>query len=544
MPHADKPQEEGRWVTRKHPQWDVWRDDQERMRATFHARRKDLAHYLVPHRFEATADIRDSPEKMDRAALGYGVGLNEAYLREIFGHIRSTPRTYTWGPLSGDEEHDISGQPEENTTARMLWEDATGDNTSWRNFFSRTVLEWMLSSPGGFVVVDSQLKAEDSGSFLAGPPRQSDNDTQPLLRFVPMRQVWDLGRSPNGFRWIKMREVRDERSPKGQTNEFTQNWILYQLEDGGATTVRRVDKDGKTVTLEGQEQEVITLGTFTDKQGQPRLPIVYAGFGAHPEISWLGSGLLLQLDDIVIDLFNALNEMRSGYRDMVLAFLVYFGEESQAQEIFSALKEGTRFLHAGDTDANLERIAADSTEVDAGVTQIEQGLKAWRQSARRKAERAMEREMSGVALQAEFQLSLAPLLREVAETLDDVESNVMHLAAQMAGEEGDLQTVGVERNREFRPEDEASRIARIVDDFRAAWSLVPSQAKRDIVMSWLEATGEVDLGREVEMADGSTQTLRELLPDEIEELAEMGERRMRRQSEMTGPLVRDGESGG
>lgn len=523
------------WVEREHPWRRIWAEDEARQRASYHARRKDLAEYLVPHRFERTPEVKKSPANLDRADLGYGIGLNRSYLSEIFGHVRSASAEYTWGPLVASSEVDedgvVEGAPPSGTLARTVWEDATRENTSWRNFFLRKVLEWMLTSPGGFVVVD----------VPAGPRGSSEREDRergrrPYVRFAKLSDVVDLGRSGSGFRWIKLREKRDTRSPDGDEDEIQNHYLLYRLAEGGRTRVTRYDERGEEVVLPGQSEATVDMGVIRDKQGEPVLPLVPAMFGEHADIPWLGAGLLPGLDDIVIDLFNAVSEMRAGYRDLVVAFLAYVGPNGDKVE--KALESGTRYLDLGDNpDASINRVAADSAEVDAGVTQVELALRAWAEGAKRKGADAVAREMSGIALQAEFQLDLAPLLREITEELDDVESNVMHRLAQVADETvgmDQIKTVGVKRNRDFRPEDEASRIARIVEEFRPMVDRVPSQAQREIVMRWLEATGIVNLDQTVVLANGDGEaTLRELLPDEVEELAEVAERRFRQQSDLT-----------
>lgn len=528
MPHESDQDEKGKWVKRTHPQYDTWHDDQERMRATLHARRRDLAHYLVPHRFEADEDTRKKPEKLDRADLGYGISLNESYLHDIKGHVRSAESRYDWGPLGGDED---TNEPPENTTARLLWEDATRQNTDWREFFEVDVLGWMLSSPGSLIVADVPAGRQSIAS--------DDADRRPYVRNVPLSEVWDIGRGPRGLRYVKLHEVRDTRSFMDDEGGFSENVLVYWLQDG-TVKARRWDLDGNPL------HEEIDMGRLTDRQGDPTLPVVLNTFGRHPDIPWLGAGLLVGLDDITIDLFNATNEMRAGYRDLVIAFLAFRGSESQAGEIRDALDSGTRFVHLGDEDnAELKRVAAEASEVDAGISQMEVALRAWQESAKRKAADAMTREMSGKALQAEFQLDLAPLLREVTGRLDNVESSVMHRLAQLDDEgvrSQQIESIGVERNREFRPEDEASRIARLVDEFRQGWGLVPAEPKARMVMRWLEATEAVDLDQDVETGTGETRPLRELLPSRIEELAEMDERRLRQQGELAGPLVRDAEA--
>lgn len=528
MPHNVDDSDQRSWVSRTHPDYDTWHDDEERMRATVNARVRDLNHYLVPHRFEATRTTLKKPENLDRAQLGYGISLNESYLHEIQGHIRSAQATYSWGPLGAGEP--IQNKPPENTTARSLWEDADRENTSWRNFFERDALTWMLSTPGSLIVADVPTGRAS--------PASDDARRRPFVRHVPMSSVRDVGRGANGFRYVKMLEVRDRRSFMDAEPGFTKNVIVYWLR-GGETIARRWTMDGEPM------HDEINLGRIEDRQGDPSLPVVLNTFGRHPDVSWLGSGLLVGLDDIVIDLFNAVNEMRTSYRDAAIDFLAYFGDEDDAAEILTELKEGSRYLYGGnDENASLERLASSTTEIEAALAQIEFGLKAWANSAKRRASDATDRAQarSGVSLQAEFQLDIAPLLREIAGQLDNIESSVMHRLAQLDDENlsgADLDEIGVHRNREFRPEDEASRISRLVNDFREMLPMVPAEAKSQLVVRWLEANGVNDLDQEVQTADGETVPLRELVERRAEELAEFSERQMRQRASLTGPLVRD-----
>lgn len=526
------PDDKPSWLTRAHPKRKVWTRDEKRMRASFHGRIRDLSPYLKPHRFEATEEIQKDPSKLDRAELGYAIQLNSSYLSEIFGHVREAPATYEWGPM-GDDSEENREQPPEDTVARGLWEDATRTDTNWENFFQRKVLEWMLTSPGGFIVTDVPPGRRQAAS--------DDSGRRPYVRFVPMSDVIDIGRSRTGFPWIKIRETRDTRTPRSEENELAENILLYELRDG-ETVVTRYDADGEVKVPENASEEnlrndgrSVSMGEIVDRQGQPTLPLVHARFGEHPDLSWIGAGAIMGLDDIVLSIYNTVSEMRTGYRDLVIALLVYRGPKEQAKDLEKALTNGTRYAHVGeDGDNELKRLSADSAEVDAGVTQIEMALKAWAESAKRKAAEAMDRQMSGVALQAEFQLDLAPLLREVTEQLDDIESATMHRLAQLDNDslgESDLRTIGVERDKSFDPEDEASRIARIVDE-APFWRLVPAEAKRDVVRQWIESTGAVNMDRELELEGGETIKLREFLPEEIVGLAESENREFRQRSQL------------
>lgn len=519
------------WVERTHPDYDIWASDEERMRATFHARVRDLSPFLVPHRFEKTEAVRKSPENLDRAGLGYGISLNESYLSEIFGHVRGASAQYDWATLGAGEDGAIEGRPAGGTTARRLWQDATRTNTNWRNFFLREVLEWKLTSPGSVIVPDVPPGRQQTAS--------DDALRRPYVKNVPLSHVLDLSWTPTGIRWIKLLETLDTRDPKGEGNEMRRNVVLYRLAEG-RTIVERFDFDGDRIG------EPIDMGRIVDGEGEPVLPPVLNTFGTHPDVKFVGSGLLTGLDDIVIDLFNTTNEMRAGYRDLVVAFLAYAG--SDADEVKEALEAGTRFVDLGDdTEARLERIAADSAEVDAGVTQIEMALKAWARSAKRKAADFAETSQarSGASLEAEFTLDIAPLLKEIVEELDDTETAVMHRLAQLDDDAvgaSELESIGVQRSREFDPEDEETRIARIVGEFRDAFGDLGQspEAKKRMMVRWVEASGELDMETEVSVGEeGETVTLREAIEREFEEAVQQARSRRRNDAvgaNLGGPL--------
>lgn len=521
----------GDWVTRKHPGYSDWKESEDLSRASYIARRKDLVPYLVPHLFEEETPEDDAeklkkaqtiqmdPRELRRAKLGFGIGLNESYLSEVLGHVRGAGVSRNFGPLDSANEGPTSGGPSEGSAARRLWEDFTRRNTTWKNFFHRTVLDWMLSSPGGLIVVDAP--AGESATAA------DDEELTPFGRFVPWSQVFDVGRGQRGFRWVKLTENVDARDPKGEgSEEIETRYVLYELQGDGSTQVSRWNEKGDPVAWEveranGEPEEVteINLGTFVDRQGDPTLPIVNAGFGEHPDVSFVGAGLLMGLDEIVTDLFNLVTEIREGFRDEVFSLLVHKGPEPEG--VRDLLKKGSRFVPLGDEEnVSLTRVGPDAKIVTSGESLVTLALKSWAESARRKAQKAQEREMSGVALQAEFQLDLAPLLREIAGVLDDLETNVLLIAAQFVdrtvGVEA-LRQIDVTRDDEFRPEDEASRISRIVGEAKQAFGRIPSAtALSRAFMRWAESTGVFDLDQEVELQGGETVPLRDLLRQETE----------------------------
>lgn len=510
------------WVDRMHFDRGAWIDAERRMRASYLATRDLLVDYLVPHRFEgAVVDpetgtaARVDPRQLPRAEYGYGIGLNAAYLDEIIGHVRGAPARYNWGPLSNDEEPVTysttnPGKPSDGL-ALDLWRDATRGNVTWPNFFGRIVLEWIASSVGGFVLVDNV------GVQTASKAEERAAAKRPFVRFIPWSIVEDYGWGEHGLRWIKLAEWRDERDPRvSEQQRLTRYHVLYEL-DGDTSIVTRHDEDGKVVG------EAVEIGELYDKQGHATLPLIEARIGSHETINHVGRGLLYGLDDIVIDLFNVMSEAREGFRDSSFGMLTYRGPEGDA--VRNVLAQGTRYADLGDDpDASLDRVAGDSGEVTAGMTLFEIGLEAWKLSAKRRATKTDSvNAMSGVALQAQFALDITPTLRDVAERIDEIETNTMHVAGQMGDRRkspDELEEVGVVREREFRPEDEAARIARIVDDFREEIDLVPAEARAEIAMRWIEASGLVDLDDEIELADGSTMPAREFYAQRADALAQ------------------------
>lgn len=508
-------QETGPWVDQRHRMHATWTDTEARSRASYIATRTALRDFLVPHRFEGDT----SPRKLRRSKLGFGLRLNAIWLADIFGHIRSAPASYWWGPLAPGDAR-TTGEPE-GGKAKWLWQDATMQGKGWTNFMEGRVLEWLLSSPGGFILVDG---AAEGASGLGDRPR---------LVFIPWSWVTDVGRDRHGYAYIRAVELVDNLDPraKGKDRDPQVRHVLFAL-DGPTTVVTRYDGKGEQVG------EAVAMGEFVDRQDQATLPLIPVGYGEHEDAEWLGAGLLRGLDDIVIDAFNLMSETREGFRDVSFGALVHKGPGGDVIE--DALREGSRFFDLGDNaNSELSRLAAESSEVSAGMGLVRLTLEVWAMSAKRKVAEAMERAdpSSGVKLKAEFQLDLAPLLVEVAETLDGIESDVMFMAGQVSGLSADqVRDMGVTRGTEFQLEDEASRIARIMEEGAGAalLGLVPAEAKAAAAMAWIEAARLVDLDAEVTLADGSTQSLRDYLPDRALELARLEEQGTRRRAEGAG----------
>ncbi len=502
-------------ANQRHPHRARWLEDEARTRASFLAIRRRLAPFLVPHRFEGKTT---KPEELPRALYGYGIGLNAAYLAEIIGHIAGAPVEYRWGPLTTGKEP-LTEAPTAGVAAD-LWRDATRDGCSWPRFFASTVLEWMLSSVGGWVLVD----------VPSVPARSRADERQaqkrPYFRWVPWSAVEDFGEG-----WIQLAETRNERRP-GETRAnkgLVRYHVLYELVDG-TSVATRYDDTGTII-------QRAAMGQLLDRNGQPTLPLVPVTYGEHPDLDFLGSGLLLSLCDIVIDLFNLVSETREGFRDACFGINAHTGPDGE--KVRDQLAEGSRFITLGDvSSAKLERIAGDPAEAQTGLELIGSAIAAWALAAKRNAKEAQETSQarSGLSLVAEFQLDMRPLLVSVAQRLDDVESNAMLIAAQMAGETTDPATVGVKRGTDFRLEDEASRISRIVGEFTRSLDL-PAEAIVQVTMRWLESSGILgDLEAATEGGGaGKPQTVRRRLEQQVRELADAKQRQRVRETEFIVP---------
>lgn len=509
------------WITRHHPGYELLVEDQERQRASYIASRAILVPFLVPHRFEGS-EQGVKPEALNRSNLGYGIGLNKSYLQEILGHVRKATARYTWGPMSPQDEAAITVAPTD-PEAKAMWDDVTQDGTSWRNLYLRIVLEWILSSPGGVVVIDTPRRADEET-----PPtiaEAKDQGLRPYQRFVRSSEVIDLSWGRTGYEWVKLLEKEDARTPKDEGDPAARIYVLYELLDNGETEISRWNTDGEQIG------DAVQLGSLVDQQGQPTLPIVRAIYGEHELLPDWGLGLIFDLADVVIDLFNTLSEAREGFRDAAFGVMAYKG--NNGTKVQKLLEDGSRFIDLGDEEeADLKRVAGNTEEVTSGLSLIEFGLRAWAWAARRKAADAMTRSTggprSGTSLESEFQLDLVPLLVEVAGTLDQIESSAMFIVGQMQGHEPKSLSdakVGVERDKEFRVEEEAGRIARIIQSFRASGIRLPPELQAKAGVKWAESLDFIDLDMEIEtvnaQGEAATLTLREILEEKFLSLAEL-----------------------
>lgn len=494
---------------RLHPQQVEWVTAESRMRASYVATRAALVEFLVAHRFEGGTKAITS--ELNRANLGYGIHLNRAYLREIMGHIRGTSISYAWGPLASGKEVEEDGTTPTDGVARTIAKDATRKGVPLRDFIEGEVLEWMLSSPGGIVVVDI------SGAEAKTKADEAALGKRPFFKFVPWGAIEDVGLGPVGFRWIKFLETVDNRDMDGEDEGETNVHVLYWLDTSGDTWAGRYNDDGACVHPDGSlGASPRNLLKFQNSEGTAILPLEVVGYGTHPDIPFVGTGLLHGLDDIVIDLYNVLSEMREGFRDATFALTIHKGPDQAA--VNDAIKMGSRLVHLGEAPgADLQRVAGDSGEVATGITLVELGVRNWALSAKRQAAEAMgpsggaANKSSGVALGAEFQLDLKPLLVDVCKLLDTIETNLLALAAQMMGLANAADAVRVTRKTDFTLEDEAARIARITKEYILALPLA-GEAKVQLAMKWIEASKTIDLTEIVE-TPGTPATPGTLGPD-------------------------------
>ena len=504
-----------------HPLYRIWLEDQRRQRASYLATRRHLAEFLVPHRFEGDTH----PTNLPRSRLGYGIGLNRSWLWELLGHVRMTPARYRWGAFGNDDPEMVrSGAPEEGSVASAMWHDANLTGVNWTNFFEDRVLEWMLTSPGGLILVDNKPSPDE----VVTQRDEIEAGLRPYLRWIPFGSVIDFGYGPSGYDWVKIVELRDTRTHDHDSPDplavLNHRFVKLWLEPDGTSKLVRKDADDNTIG------DTVDFGRIVDSRGRATLPIVPATFGQHPDIENMGAGLLLGMEDIVIDLFNVATEVREAFRDAAFGMLVHKGPG--ATTVRDMLASGSRFVTLGDEEmehSSLERISGESGEVTVGIELLNAGLRSWALSAKRKAAEAVEQAQarSGVSLQAEWELDAKPLLVNIAERLDEIESSVMGIAAQMAGEENGDRPGGVSRDTNFRLEDEAIRIAKVVREVSESLPL-PGIVVENAILAATEALDFVDLDEEIE-GEG---TLREVLAREAEAI---GDREQQRATEPPRP---------
>jgi len=518
------------WCDTYHPDRPVWATDERRQRASYVATRRALVPFLVPHRFEG--DVK--PHELPRSRYGYAVRLNAGYLSDILGHVRTAPASYEFGDLEAlaDGEGSKDAPTDSNSPIFRVWQNATRDEMTWRAFFERKVLEWLLSSLGGFVLVDAPPRPDGEPVSRADAERLG---LRPYLSFVPWSNVYDFETDDSGFRWVRMKEWRAERDVTDTEHDGTYNWITYKRsrDEGGNDRLEVIRHDP-----DGEEIERFDLDPLYDRSGDPTLPLIPVRYGRHATAEHAGAGLLAGLDDLVIDLFNVVSETRESFRDAAFSMVWYRGNDYD--KVFDAMDQGSRLVPLGtDEKSAVGRLNGDKSEVDAGLALITQGLGAWAQSARGKSADAMMRSdpESGAARKTGFQVELRPLLVEVTETLDEVESEALNLVAQFLGLPANPD-VAVTRDTEFDLEPETARISRLVRGFVVEAGMpLPAAAKVRIARRFLEASGLLDFSEVVEGEEGEeTLTLGEVVEDELFEIAEAERRKTIQASQNPGPL--------
>jgi hypothetical protein len=255
-------------------------------------------------------------------------------------------------------------------------------------------------------------------------------------------------------------EIEDTRDGKGG-GKFNEQRLLSYVLGADAITVTRTKLDGAAVG------DVVTLPLLYGTRGVPQLPFVPVAFGRIPEISFVGGGLLRGLDDLVLDLYNQVVELRVSSRE-VYGLLTYSGTE--AEEVKRQLIAGSALVALG-AEGTLSRLQADGTAPQSIAATIALGLQLWASAASEKVASAKTQtdSRSGASIATDHTLRVRPLLTLLASTLDRIETDTLCLVAQMAGNSAaDAARVVVTTDTAFSLEDEASRIARIVTELATA----------------------------------------------------------------------------
>jgi hypothetical protein len=467
-------------AARKHPQYEVYADDEKRQRATFIATLRSMVSFLIPHTYEG-----DDPGR--RALFGWAPGLNRRFIQQLMGHVRAQEVRRSWPPLSAPKDRQITGAPTEGSIAALLFSDATADGVSWDNFFRGRVMEWLLSSPGGFVLVDQPAgKAETMAEAF-------EKGLRPSVRFVPFSEVWAFEFGRHGFTRVKLVESEFDADPLFPGTTSTGNVVssstvvVYSLDpEDGHTVFARYD-------IEDNLLDRADLPRFENPQGQPILPLVPVKWGEHAAVAGVGEGLLSGLADLVIDRYNIVNEMRAGSRDMTFAVDFYRGTDYAA--VVTQREAGSRMVNIGtDPNAQLGRIGADPSEVTVTIQQLQVNLEEWVKTVSEKSDALSDspQTRSGVAIQAEFQLAMKPILTLAARELDAIEEQVMYIVAQFQGESPAAAfAVSVETNVDFRMENEADHVAGVLEAAQRGDLRLPPELLVAAVMTFAEAAPEL-----------------------------------------------------
>lgn len=467
-------------AARKHPQYEVYADDEERQRATFLATIRAMVPFLIPHTHEGADPGR-------RALFGHAPGLNRRLIQQIIGHVRAQETRRSWPPLSVAQDQQITGAPQDDTIAALLYSDATADGLSWESFFRGKVFEWLMTSPGGFVLIDRPAGEAESMA------EAFEKGLRPSLRFIPFSEVCAFEFGRHGFTRVKLVENEFNADPL-----FPGTAATGDVESSSTVVVYSLDaEDGHTVfqryDMEDNQLDSIDLPRFENPQGQPILPLVPVKWGEHAVVAGVGEGLLSGLADLVIDRYNIVNEMRAGSRDMTFAVDFYRGTDYGA--VIAQREAGSRIINIGtDPNAELGRIGADPSEVLVTAKQLEVNLEEWLKTVSEKSDALSDspQTRSGVAIQAEFQLAMKPILTTAAKELDSIEEQVMYVIAQWQGETPSAAfAVAVETDTEFAMESEAEHVAGVLEAAQRGDLRLPPEMLVAAVLKFAEAAPEL-----------------------------------------------------
>jgi hypothetical protein len=486
-----------------HPSYDYWTKLEQKFRATHIADAEHLNPFLIPSATEGA----DTPgQLLPRARLSYGIPLNSAWSGSVIGHVQGANRSYSWGATTSADEIQTATPPDGD--AKLWYDDITADGTSLPNFINGTVMEWMLSSPGGFIVCDTNATAGLNGVTKL---QVQELGLRPYARFIPWSAVEDFGRSKNGYTWLQFKETTHTRKPFSEANgpAQTENCVFYILDEvTGSTTVYRLDKDNALV-------DVIDMGVIQSPAGVPMLPIIPVKFGDHPKLPYLGQGLYLGTADIIIQLFNRLNEQQHRYRKGMFGLLQVASPSTENhQKITDQMNRASSVIFTGPEDKMLN-VGANTDGISAGLEVIAALLTHFYMAVSQKTDEngGSATAQSGFSMVVDHQRSVKPLLTRVAEALDAIETNLLYIFAQLAGsytleQAGELKVV---RDTNFRVEDESERILRILKAMVSVME-VPKVVQEQLVFQVLERTKLVDLNQVMD----SGLTLREEMDAEYD----------------------------
>lgn len=472
------------WVKRLHPAHAKVCTIHELRWALYSGRREELfPKYLEAHRLEARDETGAAGVSIYRERLGYAPRLAQGLIADIIGHLGSTKKTFEWGPLD-----DGGGGKDELPTgrAKRLYDDVTRDGQDWESFFGCDVLEQILATKGGVLIIDAPPRDARAPALTVEDAQRLS--IRPYIKLVDWKDVPDWRWGVRGFEWVKVYETNDTRSLRDtdSTKYTTRRYVTYEFApDGKACIVSRFDNDGRP------EGTPVTLAPIVDTEGAPTLPVIPAIFGRDRKVRPLGRGLLDGLDDIEVDLANQINELRDEVRTIVFGLLAYAG--SQGENVEQNLKSNSRFVDLG-PEGVLNYVAATGDVITQLLAVIDRTYAAWRAAVRQKPAELMDSTAtrSGDSFTSEFAVTWKPLLSGIAQQLDDLESNALYIIGQFWGLPSEqAATLSVKRDKGFRLEDEGSFLARSLKDITQATDAAPAKPLARLVVAMMQAFGSV-----------------------------------------------------